>query len=248
VNLLKDQRTLRGLGEGRGLITQKEARQGSENALPAGRGWRQRTREHAAGSGEGRSTSAIARAFVGSLSHRPGPVGCLVGAPVRHIFYALLGGYFVAGLLIGLNWLIAIDSEQTAVQQAEHVHAAVQSTRTQGAESANVNDIIIGQALTSKKKSSDNGEASLSPHPAAARQPPQTDPKTASLPGRDTGTLGPGRPQGLGACKLDKEAGPCQQFGLLIRPFHSQRRIRPDQSPSRERPGPLRLTLARCQR
>ena len=28
---------------------------------------------------------------------------------LRHIFYALLGGYFVAGLLIGLNWLIAVD-------------------------------------------------------------------------------------------------------------------------------------------
>src|SRR5262245_29778929 len=117
---------------------------------------------------------------------------------LRNIFYALLGGYFVAGMLIGLNWLTADDlgrREPTTVQEAERVPALVQGTRTPGAESADVTDVIIEQALTSQRKSGDNGEASLSPPPVAVLQSPQPDRRAAGDPGNDTGTLGLGRPQ-----------------------------------------------------
>src|SRR6476660_4674263 len=130
---------------------------------------------------------------------------------LRHIFYALLGGYFVVGLLIGLNWLIAVESEPT-IQQAEYVPAAAQSIRTPGAESADVNDVIIGQALTLQRKSSDNGEASLSLPQVAVLQPPQPDRRTPGVLGNDTGTLGLGRPQSPGPQSL--QAGPVDSRSL----------------------------------
>jgi hypothetical protein len=130
---------------------------------------------------------------------------------LRHIFYALLGGYFVAGLLIGLNWLIPVDSEPT-IQQAEYVPAPAQSTRTQGAESADVNEFILGQALTLQRKSSDNGDASLSPPQVVVLQPPQPDRRTPGGLGNDTGTLGLGRPQSQGPQSL--QAGPVDSRSL----------------------------------
>jgi hypothetical protein len=122
---------------------------------------------------------------------------------LRHIFYALLGGYFVAGLLIGLNLLTADDwgrREPTTVQEAERVPAPVQGTRTPGAESADVTDDFIEQALTSQRKGGDNGEVSLSPPPVAVLQSPHPDRRTAG--GNDTGTLGLGRPQSSGSQSL----------------------------------------------
>jgi hypothetical protein len=126
---------------------------------------------------------------------------------LRHLFYALLGGYFVAGLVIGLNWLSAVDlgrREPTVAQDAERVLAPVQDNRTPGAESADVTDVIIGQALTAQKqnKSSDNREASISPPPVAMLQPPHPDRRTAQGPANDTGTLGLRRPQSSGPQSL----------------------------------------------
>ncbi len=126
---------------------------------------------------------------------------------LRHLFYALLGGYFVAGLVIGLNWLSAVDlgrREPTVAQDAERVLAPVQDNRTPGAESADVTDVIIGQALTAQKqkKSSDNREASSSPPPVAMLQPPHPDRRTAKGPANDTGTLGLRRPQSSGPQSL----------------------------------------------
>src|SRR5436190_34656 len=94
---------------------------------------------------------------------------------LRQVFYVLLGGYFVVGVLIGLNWWTGDDwgrREPTAVQEAELVPAAVQGTRTPGAESGI--GVITEQVLTSQRKSGDNGEASLSPPPSLGLGRPQS--------------------------------------------------------------------------
>jgi hypothetical protein len=114
---------------------------------------------------------------------------------LRHIFYALLGGYFVAGLLIGLNWLGAVDlgREGTAVQ--EPVFAPDQGNRTLGAESADVTDLRLGQALSSQDKSSGNGRLTISPPPVAGLPLPHPDGRAAKGPESDTGPLEMRRPQ-----------------------------------------------------
>jgi hypothetical protein len=135
---------------------------------------------------------------------------------LRHIFYALLGGYFVAGLIIALNWLSAVDlggRQPTIAQDAERVLATVQDKRTPSTESADVIDVIIGQALTSQSKSSDNREAPISPSPVAVQQPSYPDRTTAKSPGNDTGTLElrrpqSSRPQSLQAAQLDSGSLP----------------------------------------
>jgi hypothetical protein len=117
---------------------------------------------------------------------------------LRHIFYALLGGYSVAGLIIGLNWLGAVDlggRKPILAQDAERVLAAVQDNRAPSAESADVTDVIVGQALTSQWKSSDNREPPISPPPVAVQQPSHPERRIAKSPGNDTGTLGLRRPQ-----------------------------------------------------
>src|SRR5436190_1221643 len=123
---------------------------------------------------------------------------------LRQIFYVLVGGYFAAGVLIGLSWLTAVDSGRrvpTALQQEERV-LAVQGTRTPGAESANVTDVVIENALTSHPQGGRNGQASLPPPPAAVLQSPHPDRRTARGPGNDSGTLGLGRPQSPGPQSL----------------------------------------------
>jgi hypothetical protein len=112
---------------------------------------------------------------------------------LRHIFYALLGGYFVAGVLIGLNLLTADDWGRR--EPTTGGSAPVQGTRTPGAESADVTDDIIEQALTSQRKGGDNGEVSLSPPPVAVLQSAQPDRRTGRGPGNDTGIVGLRPPQ-----------------------------------------------------
>jgi hypothetical protein len=115
---------------------------------------------------------------------------------LRHIFYALLGGYFVAGLLMGLNWLSAVDlgiRDGTAVQ--EPVFAPVQGNRRSGAESADVTDLQLGRALSSQDKISGNGQLSISPSPVAGLHLPNPDGRAAKDPENDIGTLGTRRSQ-----------------------------------------------------
>jgi hypothetical protein len=147
---------------------------------------------------------------------------------LRHIFSALLGGYFVAGLIIALNWLSAVDlggRQPTIAQDAERVLATVQDKRTPSTESADVIDVIIGQALTSQSKSSDNREAPISPSPVAVQQPSYPDRTTAKSPGNDTSTLElrrpqSSRPQSLQAVQLDRGSVPkrTDQPGLISMP------------------------------
>jgi hypothetical protein len=115
---------------------------------------------------------------------------------LRQIFYALLGGYFAAGLLIGLNWLSAIDlhiSEPTVAP--EPGLAPVEGNRTPGAESAHNTDVTISQALTSQRKSSDDRNFSAASPPVAVLELSPPDRTAASGRRADTGELGMRRPR-----------------------------------------------------
>ena len=116
---------------------------------------------------------------------------------LRHVFYALLGGYFVGGLLIGLNWFSAVylgTREPIAVQNAERSPAPIQDNRKPGAESADNTDV----ALTSQRKSSGNRSNS----PPAVLQLPHPDQRTARGPPTVSDTLQMKRPQPSGPQSL----------------------------------------------
>jgi hypothetical protein len=148
---------------------------------------------------------------------------------LRHVFYALLGGYFVGGLLIGLNWFSAVylgTREPTAIQHAERSPAPIQDNRKPGAESADNTDVIIRQALQYAERSlapiqdnrkpgaesADNTDVALtsqrkssgnrSNSPPAVLQLPHPDQRTARGPPTVSDTLQMKRPQPSGPQSL----------------------------------------------